>query len=318
MPDSHTRFGGVLVEKWQEEDRERNANYVRSARVSFSSAGQCARRMGLELLGVPRVPIEKPGIHVMRIGTIIHEHWQAAMKEAVERGDFGEDTTIELEPRVTVDGLDGSGRVDAVLREQRVTSDGKKYEWVTVVELKTKGGFGYKLAVGQRGAAQGPGFENLQQAGLYGLALDADEVVIVYIATEAISVAAAKGRKHIDELTRMAVDFTFTPDEFEPVAKMEVKRMNRIMELVDCGELAPKSFPNTELPPRHEIVDPKSGSWRVIDPETGATTNTGKWWACNYCPYQEICQDQPMGIIDIPVDLIPKPEEAAELPEGGE
>jgi hypothetical protein len=54
-------------------------------------------------------------------------------------------------------------------------------------------------------------------------------------------------------------------------------------------------FPNPELPGGAEIIDPLSGTWEVA--KDGNVVDTGSWWACAYCPYQEVCATTTPGRI---------------------
>jgi len=173
------------------------------------------------------------------------------------------------------------------------------------IELKTIGGFGFKMAVGERGAAQGPKREHQIQAALNGKAVDADEVVIGYLSKEAISVGAA-ARKKISELGRFCAEWSMTREQYLPLAEAEEKRVLRILELVDGGQLPARVFPSPELPAGHRIVDPSTGRWEVRN-EDDQVVDTGTFWACNgYCKYQTLCIPMSSGrcsVDEIPVDL---------------
>lgn len=177
-------------------------------------------------------------------------------------------------------------------------------------ELKTIGGFGFKMAVGERGAAQGPKWEHQVQSALNAKAVDADESVIGYLSKEAISVAAAK-RKGFSELGRMVAEWTMTREQYLPMAEAEEARVAGILDLLDAGTLPARKIPSPELPSGAVIVDPKTGRWEVRAASVNDNTefdlvDTGTFWACGYCRYQTLCIDMPSGrcsVDEVPVEL---------------
>jgi hypothetical protein len=182
---------------------------------------------------------------------------------------------------------------DVQVREEPV---GARFR--SLYELKTCGGFSYKMKVGERGEAEGPSHEHKLQAALNGLAVDADEIVIGYIATEAISKPAA-ARKHIGELGRFCAEWSYTREEFEPWARAEQARLQGILDLLDEGQLAARKVPNPEFPTGAEIVDPKTSRWEVRDAD-GTVVDTGSLWNgafCSYCNFQTTCMATAPGRI---------------------
>lgn len=167
-------------------------------------------------------------------------------------------------------------------------------------ELKTVGGFGYKKAVGERGAPEGPKPGAVAQACLNAYAADCDELVIGYLATEAISRQAAeraanKGAR-IDGLRRFTAEWTYTRDQIEAHAKPEVARLQRVLDLLDDGYLAPTKIPDPEIPDRAFVVDPATGQWVVYgdspdadSDDAMAVVDSGQTWHCAYCDYQSLC-----------------------------
>lgn len=282
-PDQHPRFVRALADKLRAE-RERlgenggKAHAREGTRLRHSDAGKCARALALGLAGFPREPIDDAGVHVMNLGTLVHDAWQAALVE-----QYGDAVQVEVECQV--DGLDASGHIDAVFYEH-YEGAGNPSIWTIAYELKTMGGFGYKMAVGERGAPDGPRHSALTQAALNAYAVDADELVVGVIATEAISKGAA-AKKGIDDLTRFAAEWTYSRDEYEPIAKAETARLQRILDLYDDGQLAPTSIPDPEVPRDALVVDPSSGRWEVRDGDE--IVDTGSTWMCGYCPHQSSC-----------------------------
>ncbi len=292
-PDAEPRFVHLLVEQWHAEDQAAGSKprAFTDTRFRHSDAGACARAIALTALDVEASsPMDLTGTWNTRLGTLIHELWQSALSTRYP------DALIEPKMR-SVDGQ-GSGHADAFL----VTT-----EKVTILfELKTIGGYGYKMAVGERGAAQGPKPEHRIQGALNARGLGADEVVIGYLSKEAISAAIAK-RKGISELGRICSEWTFHRDEWEPLADAEEARVAGILALLDGGELAARKIPSDEVPPGAVIVDPSAGRWEVR--KNGNVTDTGTFWACDYCKHQGICPAMPAdrcSVDAIPVEFRPR------------
>lgn len=287
-PDAEPRFVQLLVERWAETADNDKPRAFDDTRFRHSDAGKCARAVAYAALDLPSTnPMDLSGTWNTRLGTLIHEAWQEALAAKYPNAD--------IEPKVRIG--QGSGHIDATVHEDDKT---------TVVELKTIGGFAFKMAVGERGAAQGPKSEHIIQAALNGAAVDADEVVIAYLSKEAISVNVAQ-RKGFDEIGRFCAEWTFTREQYEPIANEEIKRVTGILDLLDEGTLPKRTIPGGELPPGHEITDPRTGQWRVE--RNGQVTDVGTWWACGYCRFQDLCVKTSPG--RIPVSTVTVREEVA-------
>lgn len=160
----------------------------------------------------------------------------------------------------------------------------------TAIELKTIGGFGMKMLVGARGAAEGPRSSAFLQGALNGLASSADKVVIVYLSLENLS------QREAEKLTanpkpwqKFAAEWSYEAEDFLPAAIKEVNRLKRIIEIVDEGGLPPRSIP-IEIPAGARIFDPMKGSWQVQDKD-GMITDAGSWWGCQYCSFRDCCDE---------------------------
>lgn len=266
-PDPQPRFGHLLAARWQHTDvTDGPRPFAEPTRIRHSWSGKCAREISLHIHGAPVEPMDLAGIWTVNLGRVIHDLWGAALQAA--------HPDAEVEVACRVEGLDASGHADALL------PDGRRI----AVEVKTIGGFGYKCAIGARGAAEGPRPDHLAQAAVNGLALDADEVVVVYLSREALSVAEAK-RARLDETGRFCAEWTYPRDDYVPIAQAEVRRLQRILDLADRGELAPTQIPT--LPRGARIVDPSTGTWEQRD--RGQIVDMGTSWHCGYCPVQKAC-----------------------------
>lgn len=269
---------------------ERNAaegerpHAVAGTRFRHSMAGSCSRAIAYHALHVPESnPMDLAGIIVTSNGTAKHDEIQEVLTEQMDPEVF------EIEVPCQIEGFDGSGNADGRLE----IWDGDDLVKVVLWEHKNVGGYAFKMAIGERGAPQGPKQSAITQAALNALALDADEVVITMSTWEAVSVNIAK-RKGLSELGRVAAQWTFTHDEWEPIALAEMARVNGILDLLDAGTLPSRKMPDPEFPRAATITDPLSGRWELHD-EVKGLVDTGSTWACGYCRWQTMCAETPAG-----------------------
>lgn len=281
-PDPEPRFVQVLAETWMAEDvaAGEKPRATETATFRHSDAGKCARAVSYAALNLPASdPMDLCGINNVRIGSLVHDAWQAAMSDR-----FG----AAFEAEVTVSSLDGrgAGHVDGVLSSlDDDDQERDRVERVTAFELKTIGGFGFKAAIGRAGrgsVAEGPKAEHILQGAISAVSLDADELVVAYIGKEAISVNMARG---LDEVGRFAAEWTFTREQFEPLATDELARVAGILDLVESGLLPKRTMP--DLPRGAEIVDVTKGRWEQHS--KGQLVDTGTVWNCGYCRHQTLC-----------------------------
>jgi hypothetical protein len=293
-PDPAPRFGHILAEAWMEREHQRES--TRLARYRHSDAGACARMLAYAALDVPISDLmDQAGIFITTQGSIIHEAWQQALV-----AKYGGAATIE----VAVHDGDRGGHIDAEVY-QGMTPTGEDSPWVTVIEGKSVGGFRFKKAVGCPPAgrvAEGPSYNHIIQGALGAKARNADEMVVIYWTREAISVEAA-ARNGFDELGRIIAEWTYDRATFTAIAEAEIARVERVLKIVDAGELPKRVIPDPELPQGHVIVRPLEGGWVQYDGQ-GIALRTGSTWHCNYCKYQTLCASHPaerVSLVDIPV-----------------
>lgn len=292
IPDEQPRFVQVLAEQWAGEADD-NKPTALGTPFRHSDAGKCARAISFTAAGIPASDLmDLTGVWNTTLGSLIHLKWQEALLDRYPEAD--------IEVTCRTDGTDGSGHIDAVVK---VPQDGDieqigPYHTIAI-ELKTIGGYGYKAAVGaaRKGTpAEGPKTEHIMQAALNGMAVDADEVIIAYLSKETISVNVAE-RFGISELERFCCEWTFTRQQFEPIAIDEAKRVDQILKMVKSGKLAPRHTP--EMPKGARIIDPTTGAWTLEDEREGTTYDTGSYWGCGYCKYRTVCADTGSGAIPI-------------------
>lgn len=301
---------------------------VEDTRFRHSMAGSCSRAIAYHALGVPASdPMDLAGIVVTSNGTAKHDEIQAVLADV-----YGD--ALQVEVPCKVPELDGSGSADGVLcrdglrewcrscgHQHAVHSDegcngqtrvgpGDEHDGGDFApctcsgfeghetqrvcwEHKNVGGFAFKMAVGERGDAQGPKWAHLVQAALNAKAQDADLVVITYMTWEAISVNIAQ-RKGFDEAGRVCAQWTYTREEWEPLADAEIARVSKILARLDEGVLPGRSFPDPELPVGNVVTHPPSGGWEHKAAD-GTLIDTGTFWACGYCRWQTVCSETKPG-----------------------
>lgn len=294
-PDANPRFGVLLAEAWLAEERQRVVPRASAhARFRHSDAGACARMIAYAALDIdPTNPIDAAGVVTTTIGTWVHTQFQRVLKEI-----YGEDADIE----VKVGTGDRAGHVDAVVRIQPPHGG---IPWVVVIEFKTVGGYGWKMATGVPPAArqpEGPKYEHVLQGALGGREHNADEVVIVYLSKEAVSTRIARDRK-ISTLGRVTAEWSLSRETYEPLADKEAERIQGILGVLDQGDLPRRKVPDPALPTRHEIVRPADGAY-VVFAADGSLEDGGVYWGCDYCRYQDLCAQTEGGRVPVST-LIP-------------
>ena len=296
-PDPSPRFIGVLVDEWaaSRDDDKPTAN---GTPFRHSDAGKCARAISYTAAGIPRSdPMDITGVWNTSLGSLIHEQWQEALQRRWP--------DAEVEVTCSMVGADGSGHIDAVIRTSEPGDDGYGLlpPRTIAYELKTVGGFGFKGAVGaaRKGTpAEGPKAAHLLQAAINGRAVDADEVIVGYLAKECISANVARRFGITDDVGRFAAEWTLTREQYEPLADLEAERVAGILALVADGRLAARKSP--EMPVGAEVDDPQTGAWSAwlnTDEGEQIMSDTGSTWECDYCSHQTLCMTTEAGRIPI-------------------
>jgi hypothetical protein len=281
-PPSGTRFLKHYVNYL--EARRHQSSPADGARMRHSNAAKCSRALSFQLAGFVAEPIDAAGLHVMSEGQLLHEQVQQALVDAYR-------DNCEVEVVCFIPEADSAGHIDAVIWTSPPTCQCPDMCECTphkvALELKTVGGFAFKSAIGERGPAEGPRHAAVVQGALNAYACNADELVIAYLATEAISKQAAS-RKGFGELARFMAEWKYDPEEFVPLAEEEIDRFDLALEMVDNGRLMDTYIPDPNIPDEALIVDPSAGRWEVRTDE--GVQDAGTTWHCIYCPYQRACK----------------------------
>lgn len=271
-PDPQPYFAPKLAEAWAAElgDQSRTMA-LPEARIRHSWAGMCARKIGYMMTSTPETnPADIAAYWVMGLGTIVHERWQDVMQKTFP--------TAEVEKACWIEESKSAGHIDLfVPREELMPS--------TALELKTIGGYGAKLAVGARGPAEGPRASAFLQGALNGLASSAERIVIVLLFTENMSPREAS-KLGAEPWRKFSAEWSYTDQQFLPVALREVSRFAKIIEIVDRGDLPPRAVP-VEMPLGARIMDPTTGAWTLVESEM--VVQAGSYWGCGYCSYRDQC-----------------------------
>lgn len=233
-------------------------------------------------------PTNPPGVadsYRMGLGTMVHEGLEPAIADAFD--GMALEQKIDLRPEI-----DGTAIADVVHVQKDRISERTGKPWVTVVSIKTMNGFGFKMAATtDKGPPEGPRHGARLQVALEALKLDADEIVIGVLSLEAISVGQAAKYNWDDDRRRFAAEWTYQRDEFEPWAVRELRRANKVLEMLDAGELAPRAIDDPEIPAAARIVNPvhNAGYGQWVVEQDGDIVQTGTTWWCGYCWQRDRC-----------------------------
>lgn len=261
-------YARLLVEDWARLAKERGTleHSVPGTSMRHSMSGKCARAIHYYLTGAEVTnPFDLPSYWSTGLGTSVHEWWQDVLARVFP--------DAVLEAKVHIPEADSSGHVDAWLPEVK-----------TAIELKSINGYGYKMIV-EKG--EGPRQGDVVQLAVNAHALGAETAVLVYLSLEAISKPRAKNLG-LSEINRIATEFEFTREFFEPIALKEIRRWAKIREL---GKETPRQIPDPEFQPGARVVDPLTGRME----KDGSPC--GKAWQCNYCSYQTLCAEDLNGLL---------------------
>jgi hypothetical protein len=289
-PDPESRFGRVMVEAIHAREVERDKTFrdtanhgVDGARFYHSSSGGCFRAVAYAALSVPESnPTDAPGHFITWLGGMLHDYFQKDLVAAFP----------EAEVEVKVSGDRMGGHADVVIRGGTYT---------TVIELKSIGGYAYKLAVG--GQHPKPRYSDKIQLALNAKRLDADEAVLVYLARDAFNDAEYQG---LEPMARVTAEWTYDREKYSPIAEAEIARIQHILRLVDDEKTLPaRVIPDPEYPRGSFVRNPiglkGKGEW-VLEKDGVAIDGKPTVWQCAYCRWQDLCSRT--GSHREPVDVL--------------
>lgn len=293
-PDPTPRFVTTVAEAWwqqyQDEGKTTRAMAKEGTPFRGSDAGSCSFSLGLTLLeraglGQRSNPPGMADSWRMGIGSMVHDKLEEVLPLAFPGATCEVvGVTVENEAAFHADVL-----IEQVREEVRHHADGDSIAVKglrSLLELKTINGFGFKNAIGAGPRpAEGPRDNAVLQGALAAEAFDCDELVIGYLSLELVSVQEAKRHK-LGEAQRFAAEWTFTKEEYLPLAQAERARLRWIKALVDARQMPDRTIP--ALPEGAVITDPSNGSW-VVE-QDGVPVNIGTTWHCDYCWHRDACR----------------------------
>lgn len=311
--------------KYQEGDPDNKPHAIPGTTFRLSStSNRCDRQAYLAMAKVPRSnPNTIADSWRMNLGQMVHTGLQT---EIAELGDgWRSEIVVDLnaigingsgsldlvrfvnnrtgEPMQLFDSRLDLESADEGGREYRYSSDiaapESKWlrvgEWdpevekpVAVAEVKTINGFSFKMiATDFKGAAQGPRWAHVLQGGLGALALGVPDLFVGYLSLENISADMAKSFSD-DETGRFTAEWHFDVETLRPALEEEVRRIKRIISLVEAGVVPAREIHDPELPTGAIIVDPEHrGRWQVT--QDAKVVQSGTTWFCGYCSHRDTC-----------------------------
>ena len=244
-------------------------------RASYASK-RCDRQLFYALSDTPESePLTIASAWTMGLGTMVHDALQGVMESMFP------DSECEPDVDLRAVGIPGSGHADVVLRAED-----------TLVEVKTTGGFSFKMmATTFKGAPQGPRFSYVLQAAMMAQALGLSKFVIALLSLEPVSPQLAETYSG-SEAGRFAAEWHFETEQFANVVADEARRVKLVLTYVSEGVLPPRQLHDPEFPVGAVVQAPMAARapWVVAGPD-GIVKDTGTYWGCAYCPWRSKCHD---------------------------
>lgn len=283
--------------------------------ISPSNAGKCARALSYDALGFAQGPVDLASQLTFDLGDALHDRLQTALRDGCDEdgrieiggvlaelgievpigvpgdGQRGEDGETPPTPmRVTVRGtdIDVFGYVDLTHHE-------------TATDIKSKGGYGYKMAVGERKPAEGPDVWAVVQALIGALCLGLRFGKVLVVAKDGISKTSAAARKLADPRLRVVAEWTVELDgQWLDMVELEMLRMWKINQRARTeGILAKRVIPGVSTA---EIADPGdgtvNGTGKVVA-DDGTVQSVFDTFHCAYCGHRERCITDGPGLVTL-------------------
>lgn len=273
------RLTDSLIREWVEAERERGKKPTAAdTRFRYSGAGDCARYLAFAALDEStESTMDAGGVWVTGLGTRIHEWVQEAMARRFPNAKFEVPTNLGLT----------SGHCDAVIPASDMEAAFPGWDGGDVLyELKTMGTTKFDKQVGLKRRYRkienpdGPAITAIIQGGLNAMANKCESVIIGSVALECVSQGVA-GAIGLTDFERFIAEWVIPREVWEPAAKAELNRIDRIDTLLQGGLL-----------PDRERVATLDGALEPIKFERD--------WKCNgYCEYADQCFAAGEGITEI-------------------
>ena len=251
--------------------------------LRYSAAHSCQRQQSYSAYRAePTEPVDFAGAWVMGMGTLVHE----ALQEAIGRRFPGAQFEV-----ASMHDHHLSGSCDALITGDVFAAAGHDEFANTNVlyELKTMGTYSFDKQVGWNrmrgsvGNGDGPALKAIAQAGMNALGIEGemniniDYVVMGSITFEALSKQKAE-RMGVDDVSRVMAEYWISRDEWEPLARAEMQRMQSLADLLERGYIG------------DTIAVDDDNSLKKLSPG-------GSDWNCAYCQFRTICIQDGPGVL---------------------
>lgn len=280
FPPSPPEFMPKIIGQWlSHQDLSERARAVPDTRWRASWYGfPCDLALRMRVDGVePSNPADVSGLWRMGLGTMIHDALQTYVTEAFPEAEV--EVATDLRPE-----LDGSATVDFLIDLTERVENGIATERI-LLELKTLGGFGFKMAAAPfKGGPEGPKHGHIQQASIAARKLDCDRLIIGYVSMENISADLAASME-VDEIGKFTAEWHFDRNEIAIFAQEAQDRANLILTEADTGSITEPRFHDWNVPKQAVITE--KGKWAVI--EGNRRIKVGRAWCCSYCDFKDVC-----------------------------
>lgn len=255
-------------------------------RLRYSNAGGCARSASYYALGARESDPEDDGdAWAPGVGNIIHDAMQAVIKKVFPSTIFESASKIE---DIDVSGsADGISLTSEILSITGIDLEGTHVMW----ELKTMGEFPFDKQAGWNRMKvmlkdpQGPTVKAVMQAGINALGQEDmhpdwrfETVLMGSVCVSALSKSKSK-RMGVEGFSRYGAEYRIPRSMWEPLAKMELRRMAAIEDGLDHGFIADRIA--------------------LDDFGTPVFLHPGRDWNCDYCSFRGLCEMDGEGEISI-------------------
>ncbi len=183
-----------------------------------------------------------------------------------------------------------SGHCDGI-----ITQNGSEIK--TIVEIKTVSGYAAKLAWPYPGRDEGPKREHVAQASLYALGIEAESILLVYVAKESDYRVGVKA----GDMMQWEFGLHETTDYWGgqtpyDIAMQELRHFQYAARFYAKDQIAPAFVPNDH------------GELVLVHDRPEYMQKGGKPWNCAYCQYNTVCRS--LSEDEVPVEMIERSKRA--------
>jgi hypothetical protein len=291
------------VQKYWMEDQIRRRDEAGPKPTAFntpfrvSDSGACIRKRTLSAFdAMESDEFSSQTYMAFEIGNAVHKSIQDALDCDGNGWYFEAEVPIDLS-EVTkkvghgIESFGLSGHCDGI-----ITQNGSGIQ--TIVEIKTVSGYAAKLAWPYPGNDAGPKREHVAQATLYALGVEAESIMIVYVAKEGDYRSGIKAGDimqwdfHLHETTEW-----WNGQTPYDIAMDELRHFQYASRFYAKGQVAPAFVPDDD------------GELKLIIDRPEYMQKGGKPWQCVYCNYSTMCRS--LSEDEVPVKMIERSKRVA-------